>query len=144
MKEARNWKRLTAFIVDVLIVNIFIVSPLNDSIEDSLLDINNLSELININVSLKLVWISVLIGVLTVLYWSILEYKLSQTIGAMLFDIRVKSVDNKKISFGRIVLRNLSKISTLLLIVDDIHILFSDKKQRYLEKISQTATMEEK
>ena len=144
MKEARNWKRLTAFIVDVLIVNIFIVSPLNDSIEDSLLDINNLSELININVSLKLVWISVLIGVLTVLYWSILEYKLSQTIGAMLFDIRVKSVDNKKISFGRILLRNLSKISTLLLIVDDIHILFSDKKQRYLEKISQTATMEEK
>ena len=144
MREVRNWKRLLAFLVDSAIVDLVIVRPLNEIIENPLVNLRNINEVFNLQFSMNLFLISLLIGVLGILYWSILEYNLSQTIGAMLFGIKVKSIDNKKIDFRRILIRNLSKINSTLLIIDDIGIFTSSKKQRYLERASNTITVEEK
>ena len=144
MKEVRNWKRLLAFLIDAAIVDSVIVRPLNKIIENPLSNVENIRDIFNINFGMDLFVVGFAIGVIGILYWSILEYNLTQTIGAMIFGIKVKSIDNKKISFNRMVLRNLSKISSGLLLIDSIHIYFSNKKQRYLEKVSGTVTMEER
>ena len=77
MREVRNWKRLLAFLVDSAIVDLVIVRPLNEIIENPLVNLRNINEVFNLQFSMNLFLISLLIGVLGILYWSILEYNLS-------------------------------------------------------------------
>ncbi len=131
-----NWRRIFAFLIDLAVVDLIITRPLSKLIGE---EFNEVSDLLNI--SLELILISLAIGLLGVFYWAILEYKIGQTLGAMMFKLRAKSL-NKGMSFPQAFLRNVSKISVALLLIDSINIFFSEKKQRYFEVISKTATLE--
>ena len=131
-----NLKRVFAFLIDLAVVDLVITRPLSKLISE---DFDEISDLLNI--SIELVIISLIIGLLGVFYWAILEYKIGQTLGALIFKLRAKGLD-KGISFPQAFLRNITKMSVVLLLIDSINILFSEKKQRYFEVLSKTVTVE--
>jgi len=134
--HAKNWKRGFAFLIDLAVVDLVITRPLSRLINKEFNEIFDL-----LNVSVELIILSILIGLFGVFYWAILEYKIGQTLGALIFKLRAKSL-NKSISFSQALLRNATKISVVLLLIDSINILFSEKKQRYFEVLSKTTTLE--
>jgi len=136
--NAGNWKRVFAFLIDLVFVDLIITRPLSSFIGE---EFNEFSDLLTF--SFELILVSLLIGVFAVLYWAILEYKIGQTLGALIFKLRARSL-NKGMSFSQAILRNATKISVVLLFIDSINILFSEKKQRYFEVLSKTITVEEK
>ncbi len=135
---AGNWKRVFAFLIDLAIVDLIITRPLSKLISGMIDDVSDL-----LNFSFELFLISLFVGVLGVLYWAILEYKIGQTLGALIFKLRARSL-NKGMSFPQAILRNLTKLSVVLLLIDSINILYSEKRQRYFEVLSRTITVEER
>jgi len=143
-KQAKLYKRILAYVIDIVVINIIIVSSFKPVIgkiisTKDFYDIynfllNNPSQLIS------LIKITLTIAVLSLFYWSILEFKLKQTIGKMLFQIYVTS-ENKKLTFPQCLLRNLTKISFFILWIDSITLL-TNKKQRIFEIISNTFVQE--
>ena len=143
MRGASNWKRIIAFIIDFAIVSLIITKPLDDKLVDIIpQDIFSLVSFFQ-NFDLKsFLIINLLSGIITILYWAILEYKIQQTLGGMILGIKIKS-ENRELSFLQAFIRNITKISVVLLLLDSIKILYSDKKQRYSEKWSKTITIED-
>ncbi len=132
------WKRGLAYIIDMIIVNVFIISPFNPIFKGvRFTNIKDIYSISNPNLFLALV----IISILTILYFTILEYKLRQTLGKSLLNISVISL-NKKLTFSQTLLRNLTKPFVILLIIDTFYIIVS-KDQRYLEKISKTKVIQE-
>ena len=84
--------------------------------------------------------IGFIVSILTILYWTILEYKIQQTIGKALMNLYVQS-RTKKLSFTQILLRNITKISAPLLILDTIY-MFKTKTLRFTEILSNTYVIE--
>lgn len=136
--HAKNWKRGFAFLIDLAVVDLIITRPLTKLIDEEFDEVFDL-----LNISAELIILSVVIGLFGVFYWAILEYKIGQTLGALIFKLRARSL-NKSISFSQALLRNATKISIALLLIDSINILFSEKKQRYFEALSKTETVEGK
>ncbi len=132
---AGNWRRIFAFFLDLAVVDLIITRPLSGLISENF---NEFSDFLNF--SFELVVVTFLIGVFAVLYWSILEYKIGQTLGALVFKLRAKSL-NKSMNFSQAILRNLTKISVVLLLIDSINVLYSEKRQRYFEVLSKTVTV---
>ncbi len=136
---ASIWRRSFAYIVDLLIINLILVAPFqkilnipNQSYQETYNFLIN-----NPNTMYSILFASMILFILILLYWSLLEYYISQTIGKMLFGISVISL-KKNLTFKQTLIRNLSKFSLPLLIVDSLNILIKSKNQRYLEKISNT------
>ena len=134
--HAGNWKRVFALLVDLAVVDLIITRPLSRLISGR---IDEFSDLLNF--SFELVVVSFVIGLFAVFYWAILEYKIGQTLGALIFKLRARSL-NKSMSFSQAFLRNATKMSVVLLLIDSVNILFSEKKQRYFEVLSKTVTVE--
>lgn len=140
------WKRVFAYILDRIIINIIIVLPFNKVVEG--LDISSEKDFIAayeiVNSAkdiLPLLYISLVIAALSILYWAVLEYLLKQSIGKMLFRIYVKSKD-KELKFWQCIVRNLTKASLLILVLDSFSIIINKDSQRYFEKISHTEITE--
>jgi len=134
--HAGNWKRVFALLVDLAVVDLIITRPLSRLISGR---IDEFSDLLNF--SFELVVVSFVIGLFAVFYWAILEYKIGQTLGALIFKLRARSL-GKSMSFSQAFLRNITKMSVVLLLIDSVNILFSEKKQRYFEVLSKTVTVE--
>jgi len=142
VKLASNWTRILAYIIDIFIVNSIVIRPLNNLLKFSgNIDVNNLLNFLeNLIILRSFLIITLISGIITIMYWSVLEYKIQQTLGGLLLNIKVKS-EIKKISFWQFLIRNITKISPAVLIIDSISILYSDKKQRFSEKLSKTITI---
>lgn len=123
---ASLWKRGLAYLVDVFLIYIIIMIPFK----------NNL-ELIKTEMPSDLLAISFLIAILSLFYWAILEYKIQQSVGKMLFRIYVKS-RTKKLSFWQCLVRNLTKMSMFFLFLDCLYLLITRGHQRYFERLSGT------
>ena len=141
-KLAVTWKRILAYVVDIFIVNTIIVRPLNNLLKFSnIIDIENLLNFLESMLTLRIFLIvSLVSGIITILYWAVLEYKIQQTLGGYLLGISVKS-EIRKINFLQFLIRNITKISPIILAIDSIPVLYSDKKQRFTEKLSKTITI---
>ncbi len=139
---ASVWKRILAYIIDIFIVNSIITRPFNKLMENAIpKKITSFLSLAE-NFDWKtLIIISLVSGVITILYWAVLEFKIQQTLGSLLLNIKVKS-ESKKLQFSQLLLRNITKISFVVLLLDSIPVLYSAKKQRYTEKLSKTITVE--
>lgn len=130
--QASFWKRLLAYLIDIFIIAFVIVLPFR-----RYMDFPVSSVLIE---NIRIPWlISILIGILTLLYFTLLEYLTSQTIGKMILDIEVKS-DYGKLKFSQCLLRNIVKVSTFLLAIDSIG--FIKLKKRFSDKIIGTEVVE--
>lgn len=147
---ASLWKRAFAYIIDVFVINLVIIMPFQKVLEElgqgfadksffetyKVLMQSELQAIIP-----KLFFIFTLISLLSVLYWAILEYKIGQSVGKILFNIHVKS-QTEKMTFWQCFLRNVTKVSTFPLILDASYMIFTRGYQRYFEKISRTFVVE--
>ena len=141
---ASLWKRAAAYLIDVFIINFVVIFPFKEmiridsgaSFRETYTYLSSAPEL-----SYKLFLVFVAIGALTILYWAVFEYRLKQSIGKMFMHISVKSV-NGNLSFRYAVIRNLSKVSSLLLAFDVIYMLYKKSNRRYLEVVSKTEVVE--
>lgn len=141
MQPAPLYKRIIAYLIDLMIVNLIIVSPFK-SLLSSLIptDFSEIYTMLSSMFSAKVMVISLISGIFAILYWSVLEFKIQQTLGSLIMGISVMPL-TKKYALSQALLRNITKFSTLLLILDSLFIFKSDKNQRLTERLSQTMTI---
>ena len=138
MQPAPLYKRIIAYLIDLAIVSFIITSPFN-SLLSSLIP-TNFSEFytaLTSMFSVKVMIISLILRIFAILYWSILEFKIQQTLGSLIMGISVMPL-TKKYNFSQALLRNITKFSLILLLLDSIFIFKSDRNQRLTERLSQT------
>ena len=129
------WKRVFAYIIDAVIVNLIIVYPFKGFF-------GNFDEDIFVKeFGSDIFMVILIISVLTILYWAVLEYFLKQSIGKSLLNIYIRSTE-KELNFWQCIVRNLSKVSALILFIDCLRIIFKSEYQRYLEKLSKTEVVD--
>jgi len=136
---ASNWRRFGSFLMDSLILTVIITKPLSDILETKVP--KTLTDFVNIDFQ-GLAVLILLISLINILYWVILEYKVQQTLGGLIFHIQAKS-EKAKLTLNQVIIRNLTKASSILLLIDSISIIFSEKKQRFTEKWSKTLTVQD-
>jgi len=146
------WKRAFAYIIDSFIINLIIIMPFQKPLEDLSKGLAEKSffeaykALLQTDLQAilpKIFFIFTITSLLSVLYWAILEYKIGQSVGKILFNIYVKS-QTEKLTFWQCFLRNITKISTLPLILDAGYMILTKGYQRYFEKISKTVVVEQR
>jgi len=141
------WKRVFAYIVDLFIVNLVIVLPFRSYlgrqlISDNNISISDLTILLfnNQNAFYSVLFVLIVISIPTILYWTLLEYFVNQSVGKILFKIKVISSDGD-LKFSQALLRNITKVSILTIALDTLYLLKSGGI-RYLEKHSKTRVVE--
>ena len=148
IEQVSIWRRGLAFLIDIIIIQFIVNLSFNKILEPQLGTDKNLVELFNYSLenysSLepKLLLISVVTAFCALIYFTILEFKLQQTIGKMLFNIKVVS-ERKTLDYSQVLLRNAPKIlffvnyTSLLFLVDILY--YSVKKQRLFDKLAKTS-----
>jgi len=132
---ASYWKRFVAYMIDVFIIYLIIVIPFGDHLKK----FDNTFTFLQADKSLF--FISLIIVLLTLLYFVILEFKYKQTIGKMFFDIYVAS-EKGDLSLQQIILRNITKPFSIVFIIDVAYMLFKRNNQRLFEVFSNTLVVE--
>ena len=144
-------KRLLAFVIDLIIINFIIfmpferllakIIPQNLSFIQTYEYIQTNPKLINI-----LSILSIITGILIVLYFSIFEWKIQQTPGKMLMKIYIIPEHGKQLRLMNYIISNLTFIPVfpfiLLWIIDPIYLITSKKNQRLMEKLTRILTIE--
>lgn len=140
------WKRVGAYLIDVVFLSFLVVKPLTAGYQAPI-EVGTLTDFIS---SMAFLWskdfllLTFLVSFLTLVYWSVLEWRLGQSVGKILLHLRVKSVRKGPVTFGQALVRNVTKISSLLLFLDVLYLLFTKKgTQRYAEVLSRTTVVEE-
>lgn len=146
------WKRVFAYVIDTFIINLIIVMPFQKPLEElgkglaekSFFEAYKALLQTDLQAMMpKIFFIFTVISLLSVLYWAVLEYKIGQSVGKILFNIYVKS-QTERLTFGQCFLRNITKVSTPLLILDAAYMILTKGYQRYFEKISRTIVVEQR
>lgn len=147
---ANIWKRLIAFLADLLIINIVIMYPFKKHFKN-IIPSTKYGEavdyvLANPSVANTLTITAVMVSIIVVLYFSLSEFKTGTTLGKYFLKIGVKSLD-KKASFWQFFVSNLTFVLFLpfiiLWVVDPLHMILSERKQRLMERIAKLETVEE-
>lgn len=149
--QASVLKRMLAFIADILIVNLLILWPFRGTLESLLPNSDSFSKTLdyfsrNPDLGGNITIIMFGVSLLTILYFYLLEKKLGQTPGKMLFGLYVKSQD-KELRKWQLFVRSMFLIPIfpfiLLWIIDPIVMLFNKENQRLSEILSKTKVVEE-
>jgi len=149
LAQASVLKRLGAFIVDLIIINIIILFPFRGVFE-SILPAAKFSEAFDFlrspESSMILEIILIAVGILTMLYFMLLEKKIAQTPGKMLFNLFVRS-QGKDLKNWQLFVRSMFLIPlfpfVLLWLIDPIAMLFTKENQRLSEILSRTKVVEQ-
>ena len=149
LAQASVLKRAGAFIVDLLIINIVILFPFRRVFE-SILPAGNFSEAFDFlrspESSMLLNVIMIAVGILAMLYFMLLEKKIAQTPGKMLFGLFVRS-QGKDLKNWQLFVRSMFLIPlfpfVLLWLIDPIVMLFTKENQRLSEILSRTKVVEQ-
>ncbi len=147
------WKRICAFLMDVLILNIFVLYPFNVIIQNSIPEIPKDSSFLDtyrlIIGSLDLEYINLIIFVMSIfiiLYFIFLEKKMSQTIGKKLMKLYLVSETGDNVKIWQLIVRNIFFIPLfpffLLWIIDPLFMFFSKNNQRLTEILSKTKVVQ--
>ena len=144
------WKRVLAFLADILVLNLVVFFPFKKILSKMIPDLKSYSEaynfiLANQSYSKAIVLVSLVMALFAILYFVLLQYKLKQTIGMMLFNISVIS-EIKKLSVLQCIIRSIFLIPIfpffLLWIIDPLFMIFTKTNQRLSEVLSKTKTVE--
>ena len=144
-KPARFWKRGVAYIIDTFIISFIVMSPFSNLLSQNT-EINTFADFITVlqaTFSLQFVTITIVTGILALVYWSFMEWRFNQSVGKILLKLTVKNLTKKPVTFTQALVRNLTKLSTIVLLIDCIFIIKSKKNQRYFERLSKTQVTEE-
>jgi uncharacterized RDD family membrane protein YckC len=125
-------RRFFAYLVDIIILIFIVFIPLGStsSLQKSSIASFEVEEFSFLTIMLMLITI-----IIITLYWSLFEFLLQQTPGKMIMRIKVIS-ETKQLTFLQCIIRNITRFSTLLLIIDCIPIF--KKGKRFTEQISKT------
>ena len=146
---ASIWKRLFAFILDLLLVDLVCGYPFRRMLSNIIPKGNYIEVyrfLVN-NPGLKstLFMMSNALGFLAMLYFSILEYYTGQTVGKILANIAVES-ETKKLAFWQCLVGNIFLIPVfplvLLWIIDPIWLFYTKGHQRLSDVFARTKVIE--
>ncbi|MBW2975768.1 RDD family protein [Candidatus Woesearchaeota archaeon] len=144
------WKRLLAFAADFLIIDLVLLFPFKRVIQRSIPSFSSYSEAYSFFVSNQgytrtLTVLSIIMSLFALLYFALMEYKLQQTLGKMLFNVYVAS-DIKKPHLWQYIVSNLFVIPLfpffLLWVVDPLFMFFTKTNQRLCEILSKTRTVQ--
>tara|TARA_Y100000310_G_scaffold345614_1_gene467319 strand:- start:394 stop:885 length:492 start_codon:yes stop_codon:yes gene_type:complete len=151
IQPAKLWKRLAAFIIDLFLINLILLSPFSSLTKELLPETTDIQELFNYvqenpEVAESINLIRIITSGLAILYFAIMERFFAQTVGKMVMHIRVKSL-TEKLRFWQCVARSLFFIPFfpfgLFWIIEPVSLLFNKDKRRTLELLSKTTVTEE-
>jgi uncharacterized RDD family membrane protein YckC len=143
-------RRILAFIIDLILINIFLTAPFQKIIRGLIPDATSYGAIqaameSNPRVAMAVFIIGAFSGIFTLLYFAILETKLGYTVGKLFMRIRVAALHKHELTFGKCVIRALFLIPIfpfiLLWVVEPIYMLLSPVNQRLLEQWSHTITL---
>lgn len=144
------WKRVIAFMIDMLIINLVVLFPFKGLFEEMLPKDYSFSEAYKLLSSSTdyagfLTSASFMMSILIIMYFYMMERKMSQTIGKMLMKIYVES-GNKEIRAWQLLARNIIFIPifpfVLLWVLDPLFMFFTKTNQRLSEILSNTKVVE--
>ena len=144
------WKRLLAFVADILIINLVLFFPFKKILQKAIPEFDNYSEAYsyfasNSGHTATLTMVSFVMALLVLLYFISMEYKIGQTPGKILFNIYVVS-EVKDIAVWQFIVRSLFIIPVfpfvLLWIIDPLFLFFTKTNQRLSEILSKTKTVQ--
>ncbi len=131
------WRKACAYLIDILIISVFILLPLSSIYpEGSSTSWEESISMIKKEITKTHVLVSLIMALLTILYWAVLEYKLSQSLGKMLMKIKVRSLTST-LTFKQCFVRNITKVSFPLLLLDSLYMMKS-KSQRFFDSLAET------
>ena len=142
-------KRVLAFMLDLLIINIAVVFPFQGLIA-AMIPAESLSATYNYvrgsQVPTLLYVVVFAVTVLAILYFVLLEKGIGQSVGKIFFNLRVLPTSGGTGSW-RYVLRSIFLIPAfpfvLLWVVDPVYVFFNEQHQRLTEQLSKTRVVEE-
>ena len=149
-------KRINAFIIDILILEIFVYSSFNNIYSAILsnLDIRSIKDIFNMNyasitfsapnLSHSITLLTIIMSLLSFSYFVLTEYLFSASIGKQLLKLRIEQTNyrKKQISLYESILRNLWLIPifpfSIIWIIDLAFILLRKDRKRFSDIISRT------
>ncbi|MCH8004571.1 MAG: RDD family protein [Nanoarchaeota archaeon] len=145
LAQASILKRAAAFFIDLVIINMVILFPFRSIFDKIIPETDSFSKtldfLSNNADSTSITVIILLISAISILYFVILEKKLNQSVGKMLFNLYVNS-QTKDLKYWQLFVRSIFLIPmfpfVLLWIIDPIVMFFTKENQRLSEILSQT------
>lgn len=159
LAPATIWKRAAAFVLDLIILNFIVVRPFRDIFLDILGKSTNYSAInswfsANPAAAIGISLMFALLGLFSLIYFTLMNYLAGQTIGQMMMNLQVIAVPKQQKrttetalpGFWRSVLRNLFAIPAfpfyLLWLIDPVYLVFSRSRQRFTEALSKTIVVE--
>ena len=150
LAQASVLKRIIAFIIDILIIYLIILFPFRRIIDKIVPETGSFSKTFDFlssnpgaNTSITIIMFAV--AFLTILYFMILEKKLGQSVGKMLFNLYVQG-QGKDLKNWQLFVRSVFLIPmfpfVLLWVIDPIVMLFTKENQRLSEILSKTKVVE--
>lgn len=148
--QASVLKRLIAFIIDILLINLIILFPfrgLFDSIIPQSGSFSKTFEFLSANSDYTGAITIIMFGVafITISYFMVFEKKLGQSVGKMILNLYVES-SKKDLKYWQLFVRSMFLIPVfpfiLLWLIDPIVMLFTKENQRLSEILSNTKTVE--
>ncbi len=135
--QVQIWKRFLAYLIDFILVNLIVSLPFKNQLGR----LNNFNFLLS-GTDKNLMLVSIFIIFSLIFYFTILEFKLGQTLGKMIFGIYVISIDRKNLTLSQAFVRNITKPFPIVLLVDVIYMFFKQGNQRLFEVFSGTTVIE--
>ncbi len=144
------WKRLAAFFIDIIIINLVILFPFRNLFQNIVPKEYSFSEAYRLlgssaSYSSLITSVSFVMSVLVVFYFFLLEKRMGQTIGKMLMRIHVVS-DDSNLKAWQMLVRNIVFIPVfpfiLLWLLDPLFMFFTKTNQRLTEILSRTRVVE--
>ena len=144
------WRRIAAFFIDMVIINLVILFPFRSLFQNIIPKDYSFLEAYKLlssstNYASFLTPASFIMSILIILYFLMLERRMSQTIGKMLMKVYVIS-DNKELKAWQLLARNIVFIPifpfVLLWILDPLFMFFTKTNQRLSEILGKTRVVE--
>lgn len=144
------WKRVVAFFIDILIINLVVVFPFRKLFQGIIPKDYSFSEAYKLlststNYTGYITTISSVMSILILLYFLMLERKMNQTIGKKFMKLYVVS-DSNKLKIWQLLIRNIVFIPLfpfiLLWLADPLFMFFTKTNQRLTEILSKTRVVE--
>jgi len=141
------WKRIFAFLIDIIIIEFIVNLSFNDLIKKQLNINGNFLEIYQTlsgnyqQFTSLFLFISIITAIIALIYFTIFELKMQQTLGKMIFNLKVKSVKGK-LNLKQVLIRNTPKVLFfidglfLVLLIDLFYLIF--KKERLFDKWART------
>ena len=144
------WKRIAAFVIDIAILNLIVLFPFRKLFQNIVPKDYSFSEAYKLlsssaDFTSYISLISFVMSILVILYFSMLEKKMGQSIGKMIMKIYVVG-NNNELRTWQMLARNLVFIPlfpfVLLWILDPLFMFFTKTSQRLTEILSKTRVVE--